>query len=133
MTLLSICQYSASAYLKRFYIQYAFLIFCFTLQVILRKDGKIKLLCKGADSIVYKRLDSSSRDLMEVTTHHLNVRSVVLWNICFCLHFPASTDARSRINSYNRTCFTFNMYIKFLARANCWQQMSVTIRLGQVR
>jgi len=43
-------------------------------QVIVRRDGRIQLLCKGADSTVYERLGSDSADMMELTTSNLNVR-----------------------------------------------------------
>jgi len=44
------------------------------LQVIVRKDGRIQLLCKGADTTVYERLGSDSADMKELTTSNLNVR-----------------------------------------------------------
>ena len=50
------------------------------MSVIVRKNGKVRLLCKGADSVIYERLDKSCADLGELTTHHLNV------SIC-SLHF----------------------------------------------
>jgi len=43
------------------------------LQVIVRKDGRIQLLCKGADTTVYERLGSDSADMKELTTSNLNV------------------------------------------------------------
>jgi len=43
------------------------------LKVIVRKDGRIQLLCKGADTTVYERLGSDSADMMELTTSNLNV------------------------------------------------------------
>lgn len=42
------------------------------MSVIVRYEGKIQLLCKGADSLIYERLDASCADLKELTTHHLN-------------------------------------------------------------
>ena len=46
------------------------------MSVIVRKNGKVRLLCKGADSVIYERLDRSCSDLSELTTHHLNVSTV---------------------------------------------------------
>ena len=45
--------------------------FCF--QVIVRKDDEICLLCKGADSTIYERLDPKCLDLQAKTTTHLEV------------------------------------------------------------
>uniref|UniRef100_A0A3B5BMY6 Phospholipid-transporting ATPase IC n=1 Tax=Stegastes partitus TaxID=144197 RepID=A0A3B5BMY6_9TELE len=43
------------------------------MSVIVRSpDGKLLLLCKGADTIVYERLHPSCDNLMKVTTNHLN-------------------------------------------------------------
>ncbi|XP_060085914.1 phospholipid-transporting ATPase ID-like [Ylistrum balloti] len=42
------------------------------MSVIVKKDGKITLLCKGADSVIYERLDSSCDNAKELCTHHLN-------------------------------------------------------------
>ena len=42
-------------------------------QVICKKDGVIKLYCKGADTTVYEYLDAKCSDLQELTTSHLNV------------------------------------------------------------
>ena len=44
-----------------------------TFQVICKKDGVIKLYCKGADTTVYEYLDAKCSDLQELTTSHLNV------------------------------------------------------------
>jgi magnesium-transporting ATPase (P-type) len=38
-----------------------------------KKDGKIVLYCKGADSKIKERLDSSEKDMMGQTDEHLNV------------------------------------------------------------
>ena len=45
----------------------------FPLQVIVKKDNKIQLLSKGADTIMFDLLNSKSDELKELTTHHLNV------------------------------------------------------------
>ena len=42
-------------------------------QVIVRKNGKLQLLCKGADNVIFERLDKSCADAKEIITHHLNV------------------------------------------------------------
>uniref|UniRef100_A0A3Q2QBE4 Phospholipid-transporting ATPase n=1 Tax=Fundulus heteroclitus TaxID=8078 RepID=A0A3Q2QBE4_FUNHE len=43
------------------------------MSVIVRSpDGKMTLYCKGADTIIYERLDRSCKKLMNVTTGHLN-------------------------------------------------------------
>lgn len=39
-----------------------------------RADDRIYLLCKGADSIVYERLENGSDDVKARTQEHLNVR-----------------------------------------------------------
>ena len=41
--------------------------------MIVRKDNKIMLYCKGADTMIYERLDPSCSEMMELTTSHLNV------------------------------------------------------------
>uniref|UniRef100_A0A8C5B6P9 Phospholipid-transporting ATPase n=1 Tax=Gadus morhua TaxID=8049 RepID=A0A8C5B6P9_GADMO len=43
------------------------------MSVIVRSpEGKVSLYCKGADSVIFERLNPSCRKLMEVTTEHLN-------------------------------------------------------------
>lgn len=42
------------------------------MSVIVKKDGKMKLYCKGADSVIFERLHSSSDELKATTTEHLN-------------------------------------------------------------
>jgi magnesium-transporting ATPase (P-type) len=42
-----------------------------------KKDGKIILYCKGADSKIKERLDSSEKEIMEQTDEHLNVRNEI--------------------------------------------------------
>ncbi|UJR15621.1 hypothetical protein I4U23_002557 [Adineta vaga] len=42
------------------------------MSVIVKKDGKIILFCKGADSKIKERLDSSEREMMSETDEHLN-------------------------------------------------------------
>jgi magnesium-transporting ATPase (P-type) len=44
------------------------------MSVILRgPNGKIRLYCKGADSIVYDHLQSGNDDMKNKTQEHLNV------------------------------------------------------------
>ncbi|RWS09297.1 phospholipid-transporting ATPase ID-like protein, partial [Dinothrombium tinctorium] len=42
------------------------------MSVILRKDGKIFLYCKGADSVIFERLSVNCLDLKNQTIEHLN-------------------------------------------------------------
>ncbi|PRD27511.1 UNVERIFIED_CONTAM: Phospholipid-transporting ATPase ID [Trichonephila clavipes] len=42
------------------------------MSVILRKDGVLKLYCKGADSVIFERLDDSCAELKFKTLEHLN-------------------------------------------------------------
>lgn len=43
------------------------------MSVILKRDGKIRLYCKGADSIIYERLKDGQESLKYHTQEHLNV------------------------------------------------------------
>lgn len=43
------------------------------MSVILRKDGKLRLYCKGADNVIYERLKSGMEDIKYKTQEHLNV------------------------------------------------------------
>ncbi|XP_056638425.1 probable phospholipid-transporting ATPase IM isoform X2 [Diorhabda sublineata] len=42
------------------------------MSVILRKDGKLKLYCKGADSVIYERLKNGQDEIKHKTQEHLN-------------------------------------------------------------
>ncbi|XP_023245345.1 phospholipid-transporting ATPase ID [Copidosoma floridanum] len=42
------------------------------MSVILRRDGKIKLYCKGADNVIYERVKKGSDDMKAKTQEHLN-------------------------------------------------------------
>ncbi|KAH9406631.1 Phospholipid-transporting ATPase ID [Tyrophagus putrescentiae] len=42
------------------------------MSVIIRKEGKITLYCKGADTMIFERMDPAQTALKEVTTEHLN-------------------------------------------------------------
>lgn len=43
------------------------------MSVILRKDGKLTLYCKGADNVIYERLKTGMTDIKTKTMEHLNV------------------------------------------------------------
>ncbi|XP_070161453.1 phospholipid-transporting ATPase ID isoform X6 [Polyergus mexicanus] len=42
------------------------------MSVILRKDGHLRLYCKGADNVIYERLKKGSEEIMAKTLDHLN-------------------------------------------------------------
>ncbi|XP_023317727.1 probable phospholipid-transporting ATPase IM isoform X2 [Trichogramma pretiosum] len=42
------------------------------MSVILRKDGQLKLYCKGADNVIYERVKAGSEEIMAKTQEHLN-------------------------------------------------------------
>ncbi|EFN73640.1 Probable phospholipid-transporting ATPase ID [Camponotus floridanus] len=42
------------------------------MSVILRKDGHLRLYCKGADNVIYERLKKDSEEIMTKTLDHLN-------------------------------------------------------------
>ncbi|KAJ8936119.1 hypothetical protein NQ318_012932, partial [Aromia moschata] len=42
------------------------------MSVILRKDGNLRLYCKGADNVIYERLTSGMDDIKNKTQEHLN-------------------------------------------------------------
>lgn len=43
------------------------------MSVILRRNNKIVLYCKGADNVIYDRLSSNQVDIKVRTQEHLNV------------------------------------------------------------
>ncbi|XP_023213895.1 phospholipid-transporting ATPase ID-like [Centruroides sculpturatus] len=43
------------------------------MSVILRREGKLKLYCKGADSIIFERLHADCEEIKTKTLDHLNV------------------------------------------------------------
>lgn len=43
------------------------------MSVILRKDGQLRLYCKGADNVIYERLKAGSDTVKHITQEHLNV------------------------------------------------------------
>lgn len=44
------------------------------MSVILRRNNRIVLYCKGADNVIYDRLGSNQIDIKNRTQDHLNVR-----------------------------------------------------------
>lgn len=50
------------------------------MSVILKRNNKIILYCKGADNVIYDRLGSNQNDVKNRTQEHLNV------NICHPSH-----------------------------------------------
>uniref|UniRef100_T1K886 Phospholipid-transporting ATPase n=1 Tax=Tetranychus urticae TaxID=32264 RepID=T1K886_TETUR len=42
------------------------------MSVIIKKDGKITLYCKGADSVIFERLHANCEDVRQETLEHLN-------------------------------------------------------------
>lgn len=47
------------------------------MSVILRRNNRILLYCKGADNVIYDRLASNQVDIKTRTQEHLNVNFVV--------------------------------------------------------
>jgi phospholipid-translocating ATPase len=43
------------------------------MSVILRRNGKLRLYCKGADNVIYERLKADISDMKTKTQEHLNV------------------------------------------------------------
>jgi len=43
------------------------------MSVILRRNGKLRLYCKGADNVIYERLKADISDMKVKTQEHLNV------------------------------------------------------------
>jgi len=48
------------------------------MSVILRRNGKLRLYCKGADNVIYERLKAGSGEIKAKTQEHLNVSK--LWS-----------------------------------------------------
>lgn len=47
------------------------------MSVILRRNNKIILYCKGADNVIYDRLGSNQTDVKARTQEHLNVMALI--------------------------------------------------------
>lgn len=45
--------------------------------IVRTPEGKIKLYCKGADTVIYERLASEGQVFSEVTSNHLEVRTTI--------------------------------------------------------
>lgn len=43
------------------------------MSVILRRDGQLRLYCKGADNVIYERLKPGNEEIKHKTQEHLNV------------------------------------------------------------
>lgn len=43
------------------------------MSVILRRNGNLRLYCKGADNVIYERLKADTSDIKVKTQEHLNV------------------------------------------------------------
>lgn len=43
------------------------------MSVILRRNGKLRLYCKGADNVIYERLKADGSEVKAKTQEHLNV------------------------------------------------------------
>jgi phospholipid-translocating ATPase len=43
------------------------------MSVILRRNGNLRLYCKGADNVIYERLKAGSNEVKAKTQEHLNV------------------------------------------------------------
>lgn len=48
------------------------------MSVILRRDGKLRLYCKGADNVVYERLKNDDSTIRSKTQEHLNVNNIYI-------------------------------------------------------
>lgn len=81
------------------------------MSVVVRKNGKLQLLCKGADNVIFERLDKKCDDAKEIITHHLNefandgLRTLCLaskdipedyWKTWNAKHHEASTSMENR-------------------------------------
>lgn len=70
------------------YVYKMWCVYCFVL--VRNPHGQIKLYTKGADTIIFDRLDPSSEDLMYTTSEHLSVslfKDLTLhnkYNYCRC-------------------------------------------------
>lgn len=48
------------------------------MSVVFRENGKIRLYCKGADSVIFERLEPGNEEYKTSTLQHLNVSSVTI-------------------------------------------------------
>lgn len=54
--------------------------------IIRTPEGKIKLYCKGADTVIFERLAAEGQVFNDVTSNHLEVRPI------FALSFQLMSD-----------------------------------------
>lgn len=59
------------------------------MSVILRRNNRIVLYCKGADNVIYDRLGSNQMDIKTRTQEHLNVKTIIhqSFNVEVIKHF----------------------------------------------
>lgn len=60
------------------------------MSVILRRNNKIFLYCKGADNVIYERLASHQNELKTRTQEHLNVSFIRSNSNLHCITHPLS-------------------------------------------
>lgn len=66
------------------------------MSVILRRNNKILLYCKGADNVIYERLGSNQNDIKLRTQEHLNVRKIHSRKVKFLLRkFHRNSPAKA--------------------------------------
>lgn len=53
------------------------------MSVVFRENGKIRLYCKGADSVIFDRLEPGNEEYKAMTLQHLNVSNVKMnqWHV----------------------------------------------------
>lgn len=71
------------------------------MSVILRRNNKIILYCKGADNVIYERLGSNQNDVKNRTQEHLNVRLVHMTFRISMTHFHSRN---SLAKAFERSC-----------------------------
>ena len=66
------------------------------MSVILRRNGKLRLYCKGADNVIYERLNPDSSEMKIKTQEHLNVSISCFINACLFVYsfWTASMDIK---------------------------------------
>jgi hypothetical protein len=51
------------------------------MSVILRRNGNLRLYCKGADNVIYERLKGGSSEVKTKTQEHLNVSKACSFSV----------------------------------------------------
>ena len=46
------------------------------MSVIVKRNGKIRLYCKGADNVIFERLRQGQEEMKQKTQEHLDVGSI---------------------------------------------------------